>query len=159
MITLLQISGEAGAVRKALRFVSFQLFGNPSRGPDSFFPNLSGPSSNSHNQPHPRLEGFPQPNRSFGAQRAVGPYDVDYHSGAPPLIPRFREGGLHGRMKPSQEILSFRLLCHADRLGGVIGKGGQVIRTVQQDTGCDVKILEGVPDSEDRIIVVSGPVV
>ena len=156
---LLQITGEADAVRKALQSIYYQLLANPSRGSDSFPANHSGPSSNLHGQPHPRLEGFPQPNRSFGAQRVIGPHDGDYHSVSTPLISRFHEGGLHGRMKPSQEILSFRLLCHAERLGGVIGKGGQVIRAIQQDTGCDVKILEGVSDSEDRIIVVSGQVV
>ncbi|KAF2324206.1 hypothetical protein GH714_010007 [Hevea brasiliensis] len=41
--------------------------------------------------------------------------------------------------------------------GGIIGKGGTIIKTLQQETGCDIKVLEGVSNSEDRIILISGP--
>lgn len=135
---LLQITGEVHAVRKALQAISLQLLGI--RGRESFPANRTGPSSQSQGQPHPRPEAFPSVT-------------------APPLIPKFHEGGIHGRMRPSQEILTFRLLCHADRVGGIIGKGGTIIKTVQQDTGCEIKVMEGTSDSEDRVIVVSGPVV
>lgn len=158
----MQITGEVDAVRKALHSVSLQLLENLPRDHDSFPANLTGPSSHLYGQPRPRPETFPPWNRSFvaqGAPYADGPHDVDYHSAAPPLIPKFHEGGIHGRMKPSLEILTFRLLCPADRVGVVIGKGGTVIKTVQQDTGCEVKVIEGVSNSEDRVIAVSGPVV
>lgn len=134
---------------------------NPSRDQDSSSI-ATGPSSHSYGQPLPRLDG-PPPNRSFiaqGASYADGPHDVaDYHSAAPRMIPKFHEGGIPGRMKPSPDILTFRLLCHDERVGGVIGKGGQIIKTLQMDTGCEIKVLEGVSDSEDRVIVVSGPAV
>ncbi|KAH7524835.1 hypothetical protein FEM48_Zijuj06G0161200 [Ziziphus jujuba var. spinosa] len=152
---LVQITGEVDAVRKALQSVSQQLLENSPRDQDS-----STIPTGSSNQSYGRLEG-PPPNRSFisqGAPYADGPHDVaDYHSAGPPLIPKFHDGGFPGRMKPSQDILTFRLLCHDERVGGVIGKGGQIIKTLQMDTGCEIKVTEGVPDSEDRVIIVSGP--
>lgn len=160
---LLQITGEVDAVRKALHSVSLQLLENPPRDHDPFPANHTGTSSHLYGQTRPKPETFPPSSRSFvaqGAPYADRPHDVvDYHSAAPPVFPKFHEGGIHGRMKPSLEILTFRILCPADRVGGVIGKGGAVIKTIQQDTGCEVKVMEGVSDSEDRVIVVSGPVV
>ena len=62
-------------------------------------------------------------------------------------------------MNPPQDIITFRLLCHEEKVGGVIGKGGTIVKALQHETGCEIKILERVPDSEDRVIVISGPAV
>lgn len=160
-INYLQITGEVDAVRKALQSVSQQLLENHSRDQDSSAI-ATGPSSHSYGQPLPRLDG-PPPNRSFigqGACYADGPHDVaDYHSSGSLMMTKFHEGGIPGRMKHSQDILTFRLLCHEERVGSVIGKGGQIIKTLQMDTGCEIKVMEGVSDSEDRVITVSGPAV
>lgn len=146
---MLQISGEIDAVRKALHSVSQQLLENPPRDHDSFPANPTGPSD--------------PPNHSFGSQGAPyasGRRDVaDAHLSIPPLIPKFHESGVPGRLKPLQELLTFRILCHDERVGGVIGKGGAIIKTLQQETGCEIKVLEAVSDTDDRIIVVSGPAV
>ncbi|EOY15601.1 hypothetical protein QUC31_000619 [Theobroma cacao] len=146
---LVQITGEVAAVRKALQSISQQLIENPPRDHDSSPLNPTGQSSHSFG---PRPEVHPPPNHSFSSQGppfAAGPRDVDIHSAVPPLIP--------GRMMPSMEMLTFRLLCHHERVGGVIGKGGAIIKTLQQETGCEIKVVEGISDSEDRIIVISGP--
>ncbi|BFG19558.1 hypothetical protein CerSpe_058320 [Prunus speciosa] len=152
---LVQITGEVDAVRKALESVSQQLLENLPRDIDSSLPNTSGPSSLSIGQSLPRPEVYPPPNRSQGAPYSDQLGDVaDSHPAAHPLIPKFHGSG---RMKPSQEVLTFRLLCHEERVGGVIGKGGSIIKTLKQETGCEIKVMEGVPDSEDRLIIVSGP--
>ncbi|XWS21343.1 hypothetical protein CRYUN_Cryun30bG0047400 [Craigia yunnanensis] len=146
---LVQITGEVDAVRKALQSVSQQLVENPPQDHDSFPLNTTGQSSHSFD---PRPEVHQPPNHSFssqGAPFAAGPWDVEIHSSLPPLNP--------GRMMPSLEMLTFRLLCHDERVGGVIGKGGAIIKSLQQETGCEIKVLEAIPDSEDRIIVISGP--
>ena len=44
----------------------------------------------------------------------------------------------------------FRLLCHASRIGGVIGKSGAIIKNLQQVTGA--KIL-----TSDRVVEVIAP--
>ncbi|PQP95804.1 RNA-binding KH domain-containing protein PEPPER-like [Prunus yedoensis var. nudiflora] len=152
---LVQITGEVDAVRKALESVSQQLLENLPRDIDSSLSNTSGPSSLSIGQSLPRPEVYPPPNRSQGAPYSDQLGDVaDSHPAAHPLIPKFHGSG---RMKPSQEVLTFRLLCHEERVGGVIGKGGSIIKTLKQETGCEIKVMEGVPDSEDRLIIVSGP--
>ncbi|GAV69713.1 KH_1 domain-containing protein [Cephalotus follicularis] len=154
---LVQITGEVEAVRKALQSVSQQLLENPPRDHDSFPGNTIGPSF--HSSGHPRAELYPT-HHSFGSQGAslfAGPQDSpDFHSTVSPFIPKFHDSGLHGRMTP-QEIITFRLMCPDERVGGVIGKGGTIIKSLQLDTGCEIKVMEGVPDSEDRIIVISGP--
>ncbi|XVE95106.1 hypothetical protein REPUB_Repub02eG0068100 [Reevesia pubescens] len=146
---LVQITGEVDAVRKALQSISQQLIENPPRDLDSFPPNTTGQSSHSFG---PRPEVHPPPNYSFsshGASFSAGPRDVDIHSPLPPHIP--------GRTMPSLEMLTFRLLCLDEKVGGVIGKGGAIIKTLKQETGCEIRVMEAIPDSEDRVIVMSGP--
>ncbi|KAF8404794.1 hypothetical protein HHK36_009683 [Tetracentron sinense] len=158
---LVQLTGGLDAVRKALQSVSQQLLENPPRDRDSFPAKPSGPSSNPFDSPLPKPEAYLTPNYHFSAQGApyvTGPHDGgDYHPIVHPSVPKFHESVIPSRMKPSQDVLTFRLLCHDEKVGGVIGKGGTIIKTIQHETGCDIKIMEGVPDSEDRIIIVSGP--
>ncbi|XP_028777836.1 RNA-binding KH domain-containing protein RCF3 isoform X2 [Neltuma alba] len=149
---LVQITGEVEGVRKALQSVSQQLLENP---PRDYEPLISSATGSSHS-----FGQLPPPSRSFGVQG--GPYTAgsrdipDFHSAPPPLLPKFHEG-IHGRMRSSQDMLTFRLLCHAERVGSIIGKGGAIIKTVQQETASEIKVIEGESDSEDRIIVISGP--
>lgn len=150
-VVLLQIAGEFDAVRKALQSVSQQLIENPPRDHDLFPLNTTGQSSHSFG---PRPEVHPPPNHSLSSQGApfgAGPRDVEHHSPLPPHMP--------GRMMPSLEMLTFRLLCHDDKVGAVIGKGGAIIKTLKQETGCDIKVVEAIPDCEDRVIIVSSPAV
>ncbi|KAA8536391.1 hypothetical protein F0562_028869 [Nyssa sinensis] len=50
--------------------------------------------------------------------------------------------------------VAFRLLCHASRIGGVIGKSGIIIKQLQQDTGAKIRVEDSPPGSDDRVIVV-----
>ncbi|ERN14218.1 RNA-binding KH domain-containing protein RCF3 isoform X1 [Amborella trichopoda] len=158
---VVQITGGLDSVRKALQAVSQQLQENPPRDRDPFPPNKpSGPpphlfGSNSHS------DLLPPSNYHFSGQG--GPYppvrgdDGGYLSGAPPPIPKFYDGFNSSRMKSTPEILTFKLLCMNEKVGGVIGKGGSIIRALQNETGAEIKILDSVPDSEDRVIVISAP--
>nr|KYP70132.1 KH domain-containing protein At4g18375 family [Cajanus cajan] len=141
-----QITGGVEVVRKALQSVSQQLLENPPRDHESMSANFTGPSTHSFGQ-------FPSHNRSFPA----GPHDISSFHSAPPLITKFHEAAIHGRTRPVQEMLTFRLLCPADRVGNIIGKGGAIIRSVQQETASEIKVVEGPPDSEDCVVVISGP--
>ncbi|RZC15737.1 KH domain-containing protein HEN4-like [Glycine soja] len=150
---IVQISGSVEVVRKALQSVSQQLLENPPRDHESLSAKSTGPSSHSFGQ-------FPPHNHSFAAQGepfATGPHDISAFHSAPPLIPKFHEAAIHGRTRPLQEMLTFRLLCPVERVGNIIGKGGAIIKTVQQETVSEIKVLEAPPDSEDCVIVISGP--
>ncbi|XVF01488.1 hypothetical protein REPUB_Repub04eG0093200 [Reevesia pubescens] len=53
--------------------------------------------------------------------------------------------------------VAFRLLCHATRVGGIIGKSGNVIKQLQQVTRSKIRIEDAPPESPDRVISVIGP--
>lgn len=57
---------------------------------------------------------------------------------------------------PSDHV-AFRLLCHASRIGGVIGKSGAVIKNLQQVTGAKIRVEDAPPESPDRVVVVIAP--
>ncbi|KAL3538716.1 hypothetical protein ACH5RR_002082 [Cinchona calisaya] len=53
----------------------------------------------------------------------------------------------------------FRILCHASRVGGIIGKAGSIIRQLQQETSSKIRIEDSLPNSDDhRVIVIIGRV-
>ncbi|KAE8695806.1 hypothetical protein F3Y22_tig00110684pilonHSYRG00122 [Hibiscus syriacus] len=144
---LVQITGEFDAVRKALQSVSQQLMENLPWDHDSFPLNTTGQPSQSF---APRPEVHPPPNHSLssqGAPFAAGPRDVELYLLLPPHIP--------GRMTPSPEMLTFQLLYHDEKVGAVIGKGGSIIKAFKQETGCDIRVVEAIPDCVDRTIIVS----
>ncbi|KAL5716079.1 hypothetical protein ACHQM5_017815 [Ranunculus cassubicifolius] len=152
---LVQVTGELEAVRKALELVSQQLVNNPPRdilpttkatGPSNPFP--------SHSKPETRQV----PNFPFSSQ--VPPYPLpydrpNYHLDGPHTIPNHRESLNSSRIGPPVEI-GFRVLCHIEKVGGIIGKGGIIINMIHRETGCNIRILDGAPASQDRIILVSG---
>lgn len=53
--------------------------------------------------------------------------------------------------------VAFRLLCHASRIGGVIGKSGSIIKQLQQSTGAKIRVEEPPAESSDRVVMVIGP--
>lgn len=52
--------------------------------------------------------------------------------------------------------IAFRMLCHASRIGGVIGKSGFVIKQLQQSTGVKIRVEEAPSESPDRVVTVIG---
>ncbi|KAI3803284.1 hypothetical protein L1987_31434 [Smallanthus sonchifolius] len=63
-------------------------------------------------------------------------------------------GGDHHRMGMEEEVV-FRLLCHSDKVGSLIGKGGSIRRALQTETGASIKIADPTPDSDERVVVIS----
>ncbi|WOG98934.1 hypothetical protein DCAR_0418280 [Daucus carota subsp. sativus] len=140
---VVQITGSLDKVRRALLCVSQQLLEHPLRGDESLAINTTRPSQSSDHL-FPRLKTYPVRNFPFPSQ------------GPPYVVPRDGENGILGHVNPSRYILTFRLLCPAERAGGVVGKGGSIVNTLQQETGCEIKVIGGL-DSEDRVIIISGP--
>lgn len=54
----------------------------------------------------------------------------------------------------SVEIL-FRILCPADKIGGVIGKGGSIISKIREETRTKIRIEDPVHGSDDRVILIN----
>ncbi|XP_047327014.1 KH domain-containing protein HEN4-like [Impatiens glandulifera] len=148
---LVQVTGDFEAVKKALQSISQQLLNNPPRDQDSFPANHSGPSSHSLGSHIARTESFPLQNHPFHLQGAlqhpVRPHDgADYRSGIP----------AHANL-PREMVITFKVLGLADNVGSIIGKGGSIVKMLQHETGCEISIQDTLIDSEDRIVVISGP--
>ncbi|MCD7467371.1 hypothetical protein HAX54_004781 [Datura stramonium] len=142
---LVQISGECDAVKKALENVTRQLLESSSWDQDFLSADAGGPSSQSPGHALSNRELRPSSTRPYLGQ---GPPSFGFRDG---------EVGIPGRMNPIPDALTFRLLCPDEKVGGIIGKGGSIIKALQHETGCQIKVLEGAGDSEDRVIVISGP--
>ncbi|CAI0393555.1 unnamed protein product [Linum tenue] len=91
-------------------------------------------SATSLDHSHPRAEANPPAHRSVISRGALYPPG------------------------PPEPILTFRILCPEEKVGAVIGKGGYIIKGLQLETGCEIKVMEAVPDCADRLIIVSGSV-
>ncbi|XP_058007269.1 KH domain-containing protein HEN4 isoform X2 [Hevea brasiliensis] len=59
--------------------------------------------------------------------------------------------------KPLQQEVVFRILCSNDRVGGVIGKGGTIIKAIQNETGASITIGSTVAECDERLITVTAP--
>ncbi|KAL6627036.1 hypothetical protein ACP70R_030762 [Stipagrostis hirtigluma subsp. patula] len=158
---LCQITGEVDSVRKGLKAVAEVLFAHPPKESDLVAAvRSSGSSSRSlFNQsgglPSGMKSNFHVPFQ--GPSQANGPFDImDLRPNITPFPP-FPEAPMHGHASIAIEPLTFRLLCSKDKVGSVIGKGGNIVNTIQKDTGCEIKVLETIPKSDDRIISISGP--
>lgn len=73
----------------------------------------------------------------------------------------------HYSKRPQQPLfippgqVAFRVLCHASRVGGLIGKSGSIIKNIQQQTNTKIRVDETPNSATDfRVIsVIGSPVV
>ncbi|MED6137997.1 hypothetical protein PIB30_070217 [Stylosanthes scabra] len=54
--------------------------------------------------------------------------------------------------------IAFRLVCHASTVGGLIGSSGSIVSQLRRDTGCKIHCEDSVSGTDDRVILVIGPV-
>ncbi|KAK9677400.1 hypothetical protein RND81_11G140800 [Saponaria officinalis] len=54
-----------------------------------------------------------------------------------------------------QQEVVFKVLCSNDRIGGIIGKGGSIIRALQDETGARISIGPSVNDCDERLVTVT----
>ncbi|XP_071709997.1 RNA-binding KH domain-containing protein RCF3-like [Rutidosis leptorrhynchoides] len=89
----------------------------------------------------------------------------NYNGGGHPYGPnnnhhqRRNIGGGGGRKPQDSSSLmvttSYRILCHDNKAGSVIGKSGSIIKAIRQHTGAWINVHELIPGDEERIIEVS----
>jgi poly(rC)-binding protein 3/4 len=93
-----------------------------------------------------------------GSFQANGPFHISERR--PNIVPflMLPDAPIHGHAAVPVEHLTFRLLCSKDKVGSIIGRGGNVVNSIQNDTCCEIKVLETVLKSDDCIRM-SGPAV
>ncbi|KAL2505020.1 RNA-binding KH domain-containing protein [Abeliophyllum distichum] len=143
---LVQISGEASVVKKALYQIASRLHDNPSRSQHMLASSVPSvyPSGGS-------LIGAPAGASIMGLTPLVGPY-----------------GGYKGenadwsrslysapRNEASSKEFSLRLVCPTANIGGVIGKGGVIINQIRQESRAAIKVDSSAAEGDDCVISIS----
>lgn len=156
---LVQISGKPAIVKKALYEVSTLLHRNPRRdkpplshpttyASQDFLP--SGPPMGTMLPPgNPWLECSTDAYRmqSMPSNGGYGGYpSALVHEDLDGVAPHDREG-------PSE--FTIKILCSAERIGGVIGKGGSNVKQLEQETGVSIHVENVSKESDERVIRVS----
>lgn len=89
----------------------------------------------------PSIPGIPSSSINFATR--VHPLSLDSEKAPPSHIKM-----LH------QEVV-FKILCTSDRVGGVIGKGGAIVKALQNDTGATIAIGATITDCDERLVTVT----
>ncbi|KAG1331955.1 KH domain-containing protein HEN4 [Cocos nucifera] len=145
---MVQISGSFSAVKKALLSVSRCLQDNPRAESTNFtIPKPFGPTSHGAGPPT-MMDPY--------AQRSLLPsqHVPDYHSRGYSSNPGM-DNIVSGHRKVLEEDVMFRILCSNDKVGSIIGKAGVIIRALQSETGATIKIVDPIPDSDEKVILIS----
>lgn len=126
----MKITGKFSSVKKALLLITncLQESGAPPTWDECPFPQPGYPPDYHSMEYHPQWDHPPNP-----MPEDVVPFNR-------PVV---------------EEEVSFRLLCPADKVGSLIGKGGAVVRALQNESGASIKVSDPTHDSEERIIVIS----
>ncbi|XP_019448426.1 PREDICTED: KH domain-containing protein HEN4-like [Lupinus angustifolius] len=147
-LEFIQITGNFAAVKKALLSVSTCLQESATARVVDHPPNSAafrpGPGVPHGNGLPSQHEPYPQ--RGY----APGPYALDHH----PRGYSFPGPEPGHRMFVEEEVV-FKLLCQQDKVGSLIGKGGSIVRALQNETGASIQIVDAGPDSEERVVVIS----
>ncbi|PSS19222.1 KH domain-containing protein [Actinidia chinensis var. chinensis] len=146
---LIEIEGDVLAVKKALLTVSGRL----QDCPPVDRPKTSG------RQPIKAIPQGPLPglHRDLPQRCSILPPmpdgSVTYVCGHPFSIEAERVPTLASRTQP-QEVV-FRLLCSNDRAGGVIGRGGTIVKALQDETGASINVAGPVAGCDERLITIT----
>ncbi|CAK9186073.1 unnamed protein product [Ilex paraguariensis] len=142
---LVQISGEASVVRKALYQIASRLHDNPSRSQHmlaSAVPNVYPPGGSLVGSAGGPIVGLTPLVGAYGGYKGEsGDWSRSFYS-AP-------------RDEASSKEFSIRLVCHTANIGGVIGKGGLIINQIRQESGAHIKVDSAAAEGDDCIITIS----
>lgn len=148
---LWQIEGDVAGVKKALIAISFCLQDfvqsekakiSGTRNPETM---VHQTSSDFHVDPLPQrntaLSATPSNSIGFAPGTYSSPVDVDSVSST--------------EAKAIYQEVSYRILCSNDRVGGVIGKGGAIVKALQNESGALISVGPSLSDCDDRLITIT----
>ncbi|KAL8136534.1 hypothetical protein V2J09_002535 [Rumex salicifolius] len=57
--------------------------------------------------------------------------------------------------KTDNQVIVFKILVDTDRVGGVIGKGGSIIKALQEETGVTINIGPSVAGCKEQLVIIT----
>lgn len=156
---IVQIVGDANAVKKAIAIVSSRLRESQHRDRSHFHGRLHSPErifpSDDDYVPHParRLSMDGRPFRPRSASNTRGNDFSNRQSGfsvEPGAAP------VNDNMMPFYgEDLVFRILCPIDKVDSVIGESDGIMELLRNEVGVDIKVSDPVTGSNEQILIIS----
>ncbi|XP_027076125.1 KH domain-containing protein HEN4 isoform X1 [Coffea arabica] len=64
--------------------------------------------------------------------------------------------GGDGKVTLEPGSVVFRMLCHVNTAGGVIGNSGSLVKQLENQTGCKIRFEESLPKCHERVINITG---
>ncbi|KAK9096846.1 hypothetical protein Sjap_022343 [Stephania japonica] len=150
---VIQITGDVIAVKRAIVAISCCLQDNPASDKVTI-PHMGGskPAGPASYGPIPDLHRE-IPHRSTFVPSIPGS-SIDYASRGHSMTVEVDKTYTLDSKKIQQEI-AFRLLCSNENVGGVIGKGGTIVKALQNETGASISVAATVAESDERVITIS----
>lgn len=85
------------------------------------------------------------------------PHDDDNHTEPNGKEKSQKLAGDYSENQPSKSFpggIMFRVLCPVSKIDGVIGKDGEMMSQISQDTGVTIRVEETVSGSDERLVVI-----
>lgn len=161
MLFIVQVVGDANAVKNAIAIISSRLresqhrdrsghFHGRMHSPERFFPDDDYIPNINNASRRSSMEG------SFGARMSTMNYRGNNYSSRPS---GFIEAGAAPMSDSGQplygEELVFRILCPIDKVDGVFGEPDGIVDLLQNEIGVDVKVADPMAGSDEQIITIS----
>ncbi|TVU32194.1 hypothetical protein EJB05_23916 [Eragrostis curvula] len=56
---------------------------------------------------------------------------------------------------PSEPIETiYRILCPVKRIGGVLGRGGDIVKALREETKAKIRVADSIPGADERVIII-----
>lgn len=115
-----------------------------------------------------RLQEFPPPEKTTYGTRPLESESSHYKKIQQPMPSKSIDHALRDRpssleservsaidsTRPRQEVV-FRILCPNERVGSIIGKGGSIVKALQNNTGASISIGPTLAECNERVITIT----
>lgn len=146
-----QIEGDVLAVKKALVAISRRLQDCTSVEKTRIIASKPVEAVTRETLPDFRLDLVTQRNSGLHTMPSSS---INYASGVHPVSLEVDRVPSLDTKTLVQEVI-FKFLCSNDRVGGVIGKGGAIVRALQNDTGASISVGASIANCDERVITIT----
>lgn len=151
---VVQITGDLVAVRKALHAASCRLRDNPPKEQNqefgSGFPVGVGRLQSAETLSKRNLFSM---GNMVGAHGDIGRPSSPQHAFGPST--GAFTSGYGSEVHFVKEDVTFRILCPKEKIGSIIGKGGNIIRNLREETGAKISIDVSASEGDERVVCIS----